>query len=206
MPSKHIITVIQTIIDENKEDIKDQDYIDICNFLKENYEEDDTDEEEDTDEEDPYQVFRVVIRNELFDFLDMNISQHNRFIEFVLHNNLVINEEEDDIDYVINYVSQEINNQMIIHLLETMSIDKIKELIQRLGGEDECIKKIKIYRKNNKRFIKKVENKDYENIEDYYRSLVFYGLDRNLMELEYLENGVGYDPSTFLNKIELLTE
>jgi hypothetical protein len=196
MPSKHIITVIQTIIDENKEDIKDQDYIDICNFLKENY------EEEDTDEEDPYQVFRVVIRNELFDFLDMNISQHNRFIEFVLHNNLVINEEEDDIDYV----SQEINNQMIIHLLETMSIDKIKELIQRLGGEDECIKKIKIYRKNNKRFIKKVENKDYENIEDYYRCLVFYGLDRNLMELEYLENGVGYNPSTFLNKIELLTE
>jgi hypothetical protein len=196
MPSKHIITVIQTIIDENKEDIKDQDYIDICNFLKENY------EEEDTDEEDPYQVFRVVIRNELFDFLDMNISQHNRFIEFVLHNNLVINEEEDDIDYV----SQEINNQMIIHLLETMSNDKIKELIQRLGGEDECIKKIKIYRKNNKRFIKKVENKDYENIEDYYRCLVFYGLDRNLMELEYLENGVGYNPSTFLNKIELLTE
>jgi hypothetical protein len=196
MPSKHIITVIQTIIDENKEDIKDQDYIDICNFLKENY------EEEDTDEEDPYQVFRVVIRNELFDFLDMNISQHNRFIEFVLHNNLVINEEEDDIDFV----SQQINNQMIFHLIETMSIDKIKELIQRLGGEDECIKKIKIYRKNNKRFIKKVENKDYENIEDYYRCLVFYGLDRNLMELEYLENEVGYRPSTFLNKIELLTE
>jgi hypothetical protein len=196
MPSKHIITVIQTIIDENKEDIKDQDYIDICNFLKENY------EEEDTDDEDPYQVFRVVIRNELFDFLDMNISQHNRFIEFVLHNNLLINEEEDDIDFV----SQQINNQMIFHLLETMSIDKIKELIQRLGGEYECIKKIKIYRKNNKRFIKKVENKDYENIEDYYRCLVFYGLDRNLMELEYLENGVGYNPSTFLNKIELLTE
>jgi hypothetical protein len=164
--------------------------------LKENY------EEEDTDEEDPYQVFRVVIRNELFDFLDMNISQHNRFIEFVLHNNLLINEEEDDIDFV----SQQINNQMIFHLLETMSIDKIKELIQRLGGEDECIKKIKIYKKNNKRFIKKVENKDYENIEDYYRCLVFYGLDRNLMELEYLENGLGYSPSTFLNKIELLTE
>jgi hypothetical protein len=196
MPSKHIITLIQTIIDENKEDIQDQDYIDICNFLKENY------EEEDTDEEDPYQVFRVVIRNELFDFLDMNISQHNRFIEFVLHNNLLINEEEDDIDFV----SQQINNQMIFHLLETMSIDKIKELIQRLGGEDECIKKIKIYKKNNKRFIKKVENKDYENIEDYYRCLVFYGLDRNLMELEYLENGLGYSPSTFLNKIELLTE
>jgi hypothetical protein len=196
MPSKHIITLIQTIIDENKEDIQDQDYIDICNFLKENY------EEEDTDEEDHYQVFRVVIRNELFDFLDMNISQHNRFIEFVLHNNLLINEEEDDIDFV----SQQINNQMIFHLLETMSIDKIKELIQRLGGEDECIKKIKIYKKNNKRFIKKVENKDYENIEDYYRCLVFYGLDRNLMELEYLENGLGYSPSTFLNKIELLTE
>jgi replicative superfamily II helicase len=196
MPSKHIITLIQTIIDENKEYIQDQDYIDICNFLKENY------EEEDTDEEDHYQVFRVVIRNELFDFLDMNISQHNRFIEFVLHNNLLINEEEDDIDFV----SQQINNQMIFHLLETMSIDKIKELIQRLGGEDECIKKIKIYKKNNKRFIKKVENKDYENIEDYYRCLVFYGLDRNLMELEYLENGLGYSPSTFLNKIELLTE
>jgi hypothetical protein len=192
---------------DNKEKLQENDYLDMCKFLKTVYELDsdasnssssDSDND-DNDSDRLYVIYRVSLNEDLYNVGSKNYEMINTLMGYILENKIYIFEGEDDIE---NYYDI-INNHILILTIDRFDIDAVKELVEKLGGEEECIKLLKYYKKENERFIQKVINKDFEEEKEiaYYRCLAFYGMHQRTFDWEYVDDGTGYSPSYFIENL-----
>jgi hypothetical protein len=171
---KYLVSKIMSLVDDNKEKLQENDYLDMCKFLKSVYE---LDDEEEYREE----FYKIVLNIHLYNVLDEKIKE--KLMSFISNCAILIEEEEDDVDLH----EDDINNIILTETIDKLNLDKCKELIEKLGGEEECIKLLKYYKKENEQFIQKVINKDFEEEISYYRCLAFYGIHRHTFEWEQIE-------------------
>jgi len=215
---KDLISKIMSLVDDAKDKLQENDYLDMCNFLKTIYnldnkdddsdnEDDDSDDEDsdneddDSDDEDsdydPYQLYRITLNEHLHDVCTEKYEMINNLMEYVLHNKILICEDEgDDID---NHYD-EINHIILDATLELYDLDTVKKLIERLGGEQECLKLFKHYN-NNPLFREKVMKKQFDREVEYYRCIAFYGMHKRTFDWEYVERGIGNRPSIFIQNL-----
>jgi len=184
---KDLVRKMMSLVEEvygrtdNKEKLQENDYLDMCKFLKSVYELDDSDEESSRPEAYREEFHKIVLKEHLYNVLDEKIKE--KLMSFISNCAILIEEEDDN----VNFHYDDINHIILTETIDKLNLDKCKELVEKLGGEEECIKLLKYYKKENKQFIQKVINKDFEEEISYYRCLAFYGMHKHTFVWEQIE-------------------
>jgi len=119
---KYLVSKIMSLVDDNKEKLQENDYLDMCKFLKSVYELDD-------EEEVPNLVFKmelnIYIKNILLEVLDEPLAKQ---LQFVLDSNIVIPIDSDP-DNVFN----DIDGLLVALIIDNMSFETSQKLIEQFG-------------------------------------------------------------------------
>lgn len=171
------IQKLMQILDANKENILENDYLQMCNLMKNMYNTTvyDSDDSEYLD----YEYLRIVYRRDLSDIILQERTQlpfHNCIIK-------VFGGHEPTIRRVEQYID--------VLVFEKLSCNTYTKLIERCGGKTRAYEKMKIYLED--------EYDDYnEYMRDFrgqtkrakLRDLAYYIIDKLMIEFEFVQDAV----------------
>jgi hypothetical protein len=182
------IQKLMQLVDDNKMNIQENDYLQMCDLLKNLY-----NNENDSDDED-----YVVYRN---DFSDIILEEKKN----LLFNNVIIKLKHDDYyddDNDITVYIEDFINNIVFKRLSTTTYEKI---IERLGGEEKAHERINTYLGKDE--AEKVL--ELQTREKQIAILAYYITDMLLFEYKYVEDYMPHnaiDARTFLDMCEELEE
>jgi hypothetical protein len=167
------IQKLMQILDENKENILENDYLQMCNLMKNMYNTTvyDSDDSEYLD----YEYLRIVYRRDLLDIIlqeRKSLPFHNCIIRVFGGNELTIRRVEQYVDALV---------------FENLSCKTYTKLIEHCGGKTRAYEVMKIYLEN--------EYDDYnEYMRDFRRKpkkaqlhdLAYYIIDKLMIEFQFV--------------------
>ena len=189
-PPKVVVNKLLELVEENKEKMKENDYLDMCIFLKTVYNLGEEESSSDSDDEDDIVMYRVSINKYLRDL------GADEILNIPLYEGICIDE---NIECIHNYYDV-INQFILTETIDKYDLDTVKKLVEQLGGEQECLKLFKHYN-NNPLFRKKVMKKQFDLDVEYYRCLAFYGIHKRTFDWEQVEHINCCDAPIYINEL-----
>ncbi len=148
---------MMSIIDENKDKIIENDYLEICNILKHMYLKE-TDEDDESDAEEDYTVMRIVYRKDLIKIIEDDNNTKPYFKDLLVKYK---SDSEDLLD-----ATQSMTECLIFH---TLSLTSLQKIINVYGGKKKGFERMQIYMEDkydefmNKRY-KNMSKRDQANV------------------------------------------
>lgn len=162
------LKLLMSLLDENKENYSENEYILTCNTLKELYKE--------KAQNKNFLYVRIEYVNDIQDI----IMQQNGYIPY---HNFILKYEENE-EYKIDIIDSLIYD-IVFSGLTNSSYERI---IQRYGGEEQAHKKMRLYLKDYEEFICKVFACSNSIIQKQY--MAFYILDTIIVEYDHITDHI----------------